>query len=151
MPNTPCLVRKGALVYCLGTRATVQDGENVERLLKSIGCVGRVEERLMDAVTGLSGSGPAFVYTFIEALTDGGVLMGLPRELSSQLAAQTVQGAAEMLQFTKRHPASLRDDVASPGGTTMAGIEALEVHGLRSAVIAAVRAATERSEELGSD
>jgi pyrroline-5-carboxylate reductase len=114
-----------------------------------VGVAVQVKEELLDAVTGLSGSGPAYVYMIIEALADGGVLMGLPRDLSLQLAAQTVAGSASMVLQTNVHPASLRDQVASPGGTTIAGIEALEEKGLRSALISAVRAATERARQLG--
>jgi len=121
----------------------------VEQLFGSVGFVGRVKEPLLDAVTGLSGSGPAYAYLMIEALSDGGVLMGLPRELSLRLAAQTLAGAAEMVLQTGAHPAVLRDAVTSPGGTTMAGLEVMEAAGIRSGLIGAVRAATERATELG--
>jgi pyrroline-5-carboxylate reductase len=112
--------------------------------------VVQVKEPLIDVVTGLSGSGPAYVYLVIEALSDAGVLMGLPRDLSLKLAAQTVVGAAQMVMETGRHPAMLRDEVTSPGGTTIAGIEALEEGAVRSAFFSAVRAATERARELGA-
>ena len=114
-----------------------------------MGEIFRVKEELLDAVTGLSGSGPAYVYLAIEALADGGVLMGLPRELALRLAAGTVAGAAAMVLERREHPAVLRDAVTSPGGTTAAGLEALEEHGVRAAFIGAVRAATERARELG--
>jgi len=149
MPNTPCLVGRGAAGYALGPGATVEDGGTVWKLLGSVGVAFQVDERLMDAVTGLSGSGPAFIYTVIEALADGGVRMGLPRQTATTLAAQTVLGAAQMVLATGEHPAVLRDRVTSPGGTTIAGIQALEDHGLRAAMIGAVEAATERSVELG--
>ena len=149
MPNTPCLVGRGASGYALGPGATAADGELVGSLLRAVGSAFAVEERLLDAVTGLSGSGPAFVYTMIEALSDGGVRMGLPRAVATALAAQTVQGAAEMVLTTGEHPAVLKDRVASPGGTTIAGLQALENHGLRAALMAAVEAATRRSVELG--
>lgn len=149
MPNTPALIHKGAAAYALGASATEQDGALAAKLFGAVGTVCRVKEALLDVVTGLSGSGPAYVYLMIEALADGGVLMGLPRDLALQLAAQTVSGAAGMVLETGDHPAVLRDMVTSPGGTTIAGIEALEANGARAALIAAVRAATERARELG--
>ncbi|MBI2823117.1 MAG: pyrroline-5-carboxylate reductase [Planctomycetia bacterium] len=149
MPNTPCLVASGASGYCLGPGATTADGELVGRLLAAVGRAYPVDESLMDAVTGLSGSGPAFVYMMIEALADGGVRVGLPRDVALALAAQTVRGAAEMVLATGEHPAVLKDAVASPGGTTIAGLAALESAGARAAMIAAVEAATRRSAELG--
>jgi pyrroline-5-carboxylate reductase len=114
-----------------------------------VGIVYRVREPALDAVTGLSGSGPAYVFTFIEALADGGVMMGLPRDIALDLAVQTVSGSAQMIRETGKHPAELREMVASPGGTTMAAIEILEARGLRHTVMSAVRAASERATELG--
>jgi len=149
MPNTPALVGHGAAAYALGRSATEDDAQLTERIFGAVGLIVRVREELLDVVTGLSGSGPAFVYTVIEALADGGVLMGLPRDLALKLATQTVFGAAAMVRETQEHPAVLRDHVTSPGGTTIAGIEALEQHGLRAALMSAVRAATDRSFELG--
>lgn len=149
MPNTPALVRKGAAAYCLGSRATQADGALTENLLGSVGLAIQVPERLMDAVTGLSGSGPAYVYLMIEALADGGVHEGLPRADALQLAAQTVIGAATMVLETGLHPAVLKDMVTSPGGTTIAGLRALEQGNLRASVINAVHAASSRSKELG--
>jgi pyrroline-5-carboxylate reductase len=149
MPNTPCLVGESASAFALGEQATEADGELVARLLGSVGKAFRVDEKLLDAVTGLSGSGPAFVYVMIEALSDGGVRMGLPRDVALSLAAQTVLGAAKMVLETGDHPAILKDRVASPGGTTIAGLQALESGGLRAALISAVEAATRRSVELG--
>ena len=150
MPNTPCLVGQGACGFCLGEKATAEDGRLVEQLLDAVGIVYQLEEKLLDAVTGLSGSGPAFVYVIIEALSDGGVRMGLPRSAATALAAQTVRGAAEMVAATGEHTGVLKDRVASPGGTTIAGLQALESGGLRAALMAAVEAATRRSIELGA-
>ena len=150
MPNTPALILAGASAFALGTQATEEDATVAQKIFGGVGVALRVKESLLDAVTGLSGSGPAYVYTIIEALADGGVLMGLPRELALQLAAKTVAGAAEMVLQSGTHPAALRDQVTSPGGTTIAGLEALEAGGLRSALISAVRAATERSAALGA-
>lgn len=150
MPNTPCLVGCGASAYCLGGKATPSDADQVAQLLAAVGIAYPVEERLIDAVTGLSGSGPAFAFVIIEALSDGGVRMGLPRPIATRLAAQTLRGAAEMVLSTGEHPAVLKDRVASPGGTTIAGLQALELGGLRAALIAAVEAATRRSIELAA-
>jgi pyrroline-5-carboxylate reductase len=149
MPNTPALVHKGAAAYAAGHSATADDAAIVEKIFSSAGIIFRVKEDLLDVVTGLSGSGPAYVYVVIDALADAGVLMGLPRDLSLRLAAQTVLGAAEMVLVTGLHPAQLKDQVTSPGGTTIAGLEALEGAGIRAAFLSAVRAATERSRELG--
>jgi pyrroline-5-carboxylate reductase len=149
MPNTPCLIGQSASGYCLGPRATPADGQLVAQLLGAVGRAYAVDEKLLDAVTGLSGSGPAFVYVIIEALSDGGVRMGLPRDVATALAAQTVRGAAQMVLETGEHPGVLKDRVASPGGTTIAGLAALESAGLRGTLMAAVEAATRRSIELG--
>ncbi|MDB6172204.1 MAG: Pyrroline-5-carboxylate reductase [Chthoniobacteraceae bacterium] len=149
MPNTPALVNKGAAGFSLGHQATSEDAAVTEKIFGSVGNAFLVKESLLDVVTGLSGSGPAYVFLIIEALADGGVLMGLPRESALKLAAQTVAGAAELVLQTGEHPAVLRDMVTSPGGTTIAGIEALEANGARSALISAVRAATERAREIG--
>jgi pyrroline-5-carboxylate reductase len=149
MSNTPALVAHGASAFALGPNATPADAVLVTKLLTSIGRGFQVDEKLLDAVTGLSGSGPAYVYVAIEALADGGVRMGLPRDVALTLAAQTVKGAAEMVLATGDHPGVLKDRVASPGGTTIAGLAALESGGLRAALIAAVETATRRSIELG--
>lgn len=149
MPNTPCLVGLSASAFCLGGAATAEDGKLVERLLSSVGIAFQLPEHLLDTVTGLSGSGPAFVYVMIEALADGGVKMGLPRDTALKLAAQTVLGSAKMVLETGEHPGALKDAVASPGGTTIAGLHALETGGLRGTLINAVEAATLRSRELG--
>jgi pyrroline-5-carboxylate reductase len=149
MPNTPSLVGKGASGFALGGAATADDGALVEKLLSTVGIAVQLPERLLDAVTGLSGSGPAYAFQMIEALSDGGVCVGLPRDVATRLAAQTLLGAAEMVLATGQHPAALKDAVASPGGTTIAGLHALEQSGVRAALINAVVAATERSQELG--
>lgn len=149
MPNTPALVGYGAAAYAVGDRATPEDAEIAKSLLGAVGLAIVVPERLMDAVTGLSGSGPAYVYLMIEALADGGVKVGLPRADALQLAAQTVLGAAMMVVETGEHPAVLKDMVTSPGGTTIAGLASLERDGLRAALIEAVTAATQRATELG--
>ena len=149
MPNTPALVGRGAAGFCLGIRATPEDAATARLLLGSVGVAIEVPERLMDAVTGLSGSGPAYVYLMIEALADGGVLAGLPRADAIRLAAQTVAGAAAMVIETGEHPAVLKDMVTSPGGTTIAGLAVLEAHGVRSALIEAVGTAARRATELG--
>lgn len=148
MPNTPALVGEGAAAYCLGPGVSPADEDLVRACLESVGVATRVDESLLDAVTGLSGSGPAFVYAIIEALSDGGVRMGLPRDVSTRLAAQTVMGAAKMVLTTGKHPGPLKDEVTSPGGTTIAGLHALERGGLRAALMDAVEAATRRSTEL---
>lgn len=150
MPNTPCLVGHGACAYCLAGTATASDGELVGQILGSVGIAFQVEEKLMDAVTGLSGSGPAFAYVIMEALSDGGVRMGLPRQIATKLAAQTLLGAASMVLSSGEHPAVLKDRVASPGGTTITGLQAMESGGVRAAMIAAVEAATRRSMELAA-
>lgn len=149
MPNTAVLVQKGASAYAVGEDVTGNDGAAVERIFTSVGRAFQVKEALLDAVTGLSGSGPAYVYLFIEALADGGVQMGLPRDLATNLAVQTVAGAAGMVAETMLHPAVLREMVTSPGGTTIAGLAELERGGLRVAVMDAVRAAALRARELG--
>jgi pyrroline-5-carboxylate reductase len=149
MPNTPALVGKGAAAYSMGGRCNGGDEETVRSLLGAVGLAVSLPEKLMDAVTGLSGSGPAYVYLIIEAMADGGVRAGLPRAEALQLAAQTVSGAAEMVLQTGSHPAMLKDMVTSPGGTTIAGLAVLEEKNVRSAMIAAIAAATARSAELG--
>jgi pyrroline-5-carboxylate reductase len=149
MPNTPCLVGEGAMAVSCGKVAD-SDLQMVLGWLEGLGVVRVVPEKLLDAVTGLSGSGPAYVYLLIEALSDGGCTGGLPRDLAGVLAVQTVLGAAEMVRETGEHAAVLREKVTSPGGTTAAGLFELEVGGVRAAVIKAVRAATERSKELGN-
>jgi pyrroline-5-carboxylate reductase len=150
MPNTPALVGVGAAAFARGSKATAKDAAMAQKILGAVGTADEVSEKLLDAVTGLSGSGPAYIYTVIEALADGGVLMGLPRATALRLAAQTVAGAAEMVLITGKHPAALRDEVTSPGGTTIAALEQLESHGLRNAMIQAVRAAAEKSKALGA-
>jgi pyrroline-5-carboxylate reductase len=150
MPNTPALVGAGASGYCLGPHARESDEAVVHSCVGAVGRAFRVPEPLLDAVTGLSGSGPAFVYVMIEALSDGGVRVGLPREVATALAAQTVLGAARMVLETGQHPGVLKDQVTSPGGTTITGLHALERGGVRAALIDAVEAATRRASELAA-
>ncbi len=150
MPNMPVLVREGAAALAGGSGVREEDLALARSMFEAVGRVVPVEERLMDAVTGLSGSGPAYVFLMIEALADGGVKAGLPRQAAEMLAAQTVLGAARLLLESGEHPARLKDRVASPGGTTIAGLHQLEIGGLRAALIAAVEAATNRSRELGA-
>ena len=149
MPNTPCLVGEGAMAVSGGTHVSKEDLHMVCSWLETLGIVRIVPEQMMDAVTGLSGSGPAYVYMMIEALADGGVLNGLSRAMALELAAQTVLGAAKMVMETGEHPAVLREMVTSPGGTSAAGLYALEKGGFRASVQAAVTEAAERSKELG--
>lgn len=149
MPNTPALVGASASGFACGKAATKSDAALAQRLLSAVGVAVEVKESLLDAVTGLSGSGPAYVYQFIEALSDGGVASGLPRDLATKLAAQTVLGAAKMVIETGEHPGALKDAVTSPGGTTIEGIHELEKGKLRGTVMNAVRAATEKSRKLG--
>ncbi len=149
MPNTPALVMEAATAVAPGAHATSDDVSLARRIFELVGNAHLVEEKLLDAVTGLSGSGPAYVLTFIEALSDAGVKNGLPRDIASGLAAQTVYGTAKLLLETHEHPALLREKVTSPGGTTIAGLHILEKEGFRGTVINAVDAATVRARELG--
>jgi pyrroline-5-carboxylate reductase len=150
MPNTPALVRAGATAFVASASCTGADRALARTLFEAVGIAWEAPaEALLDAVTGLSGSGPAYVFVFLEALSDAGVRMGLPRDAASALATQTVLGAARLAQETGRHPAALKDQVTSPGGTTIAGLERLEAHGFRAAVHEAVAAATRRAKELG--
>jgi pyrroline-5-carboxylate reductase len=150
MPNTPALVREGATAICANRAASADDRAAARNLFECVGlCWDAPREDLLDAVTGLSGSGPAYVFVFLEALADAGVRVGLPRDASAQLAAQTVFGAAKLAIESRRDPAQLKDQVASPGGTTIAGLERLEAGAFRAALYDAVAAATRRSKELG--
>jgi pyrroline-5-carboxylate reductase len=149
MPNTPALVGASASGYALGKAATKEDETLAQRLLSAVGLAVLVKEALLDAVTGLSGSGPAYVYLMIEALSDGGVAAGLPRDVATRLAAQTVLGGARMVLETGMHPGALKDMVTSPGGTTIEGVHELEKGAVRAAFINAVRAAADKSKRLG--
>lgn len=149
MPNTPALVGLSASGYALGKAAKPEDGALALKLLSAVGVAYQLKESLLDAVTGLSGSGPAYVYMIIEALSDGGVAAGLPRDVATKLAAQTVLGSAKMVLETGMHPGALKDMVTSPGGTTVEGLHELEKGGLRGTLINAVRAATDKSKKLG--
>jgi pyrroline-5-carboxylate reductase len=149
MPNTPALVGASASAFALGRSATNEDGQLVQKLLGAVGLALPVPESLLDAVTGLSGSGPAFVYLVIEALSDGGVAAGLPRDIATKLAAQTVFGAGKMALETGLHPGALKDMVTSPGGTTIEGVHELERAGVRGAFMNAVRMAADKARRLG--
>jgi len=149
MPNTPALISQGMIAYCTTPEFPPSKLAEVEKILEAAGRIDRIDEKYMDAVTGLSGSGPAFVYQFIEALADGGVLAGMPRDKALLYAAQTVLGSAAMVLKTGLHPGELKDMVTSPGGTTIQGIAALERSAFRGAVISAVEAAWKRAQELG--
>ncbi len=149
MPNTPALVGEGVSAICRGHHSSQEDLELVTQLLQGVGKVQVIDERQMDAATGLSGSGPAYIYTVIEALADGGVREGLRRDVAHALAVQTVVGAALMVRETGEHPAILRDQVCSPGGTAITGVSILEKKGLRTTLMEAVSAAAGRSRELG--
>ncbi|XP_062019226.1 pyrroline-5-carboxylate reductase-like [Rosa rugosa] len=151
MPNTPSAVGVAASVLSLGGAATEQDGDLIAELFGSVGKIWKADEKLFDAITGLSGSGPAYIYLAIEALADGGVAAGLPRELALGLASQTVLGAASMATSSGKHPGQLKDDVTSPGGTTITGIHELEKGGFRGILMNAVVAAARRSRELSQN
>uniref|UniRef100_A0A6M2DZ22 Putative pyrroline-5-carboxylate reductase n=1 Tax=Xenopsylla cheopis TaxID=163159 RepID=A0A6M2DZ22_XENCH len=145
MPNIPVMVGCGASVFTLGSAATEADEATTRSLMSAVGLCDVVPESLFDVVTGLSGSGPAYIFILIEALADGGVKMGLPRDLAYKLAAQTVMGAGKMVIETNQHPGKLKDDVTSPGGTTAAGLSFLETKGFRAAVQGAVEEACKRA------
>jgi pyrroline-5-carboxylate reductase len=149
MPNTPALVGASATAFALGKGALPGDGALAQKLFSAVGLAFQLKEQLLDAVTGLSGSGPAYVYMVIEGLSDGGVAAGLPRDVATRLAAQTVLGGAKMVLETGLHPGALKDMVTSPGGTTIEGVHELEKGKLRATLISAVRAATEKSRKLG--
>ncbi len=148
MPNTPALVNAGAFALCNETDLTAEEKAFAEKLFTSIGIVEWMSEKLIDTACGLSGSGPAFVALFIEALADGGVLEGLPRATAYRLAAQTVMGTAKLVMDTGMHPGQVKDMVSSPGGTTITGCQVLEEMGFRAAAIDAVQAATNKSRQL---
>jgi len=149
MPNTPSLVGAGACALARGEHASEEDLAVASRIFQAVGITTVVEENLLDAVTGLSGSGPAYIFLVIEALSDAGVKVGLPRYTALKLAAQTVLGSAQLLIETNAHPGQLKDQVTSPGGTAIAGLHTLEAGGLRTTLINAVEAATRRAKELG--
>ena len=149
MPNVCCTVLESASSYTLGTKATDEDRDTVKKILEAVGIAFEVPEEKIDAVTGLSGSSPAYVFMMIDALADGGVLMGLPRDMALKLAAQTVLGSAKTVLETGRHPEELKNSVCSPGGTTIEGVKVLEDYGMRAAFISAVQASAEKSKEMG--
>ncbi len=149
MPNTPALVGASATAYAPGKSALPEDTLLAQKLFSAVGVAFPVKESLLDAVTGLSGSGPAYAYLMIEGLSDGGVAAGLPRDIATRLAAQTVLGSAKMVLETGLHPGALKDMVTSPGGTTIEGLHELEKGRVRASLMSAVRAATEKSKKLG--
>jgi pyrroline-5-carboxylate reductase len=149
MPNTPALIGASASAFARGRAATAQDAALAQRLLEAVGIVFELKEPLLDAVTGLSGSGPAYFYAIIEALSDGGVAAGLPRDVATKLAAQTALGSARMVLETGLHPGALKDMVTSPGGTTIEGLHEMEKGGVRGVLISAVRAAACKARKLG--
>ncbi len=149
MPNTPCLIGEGAVALAADENVNAEELQEIKGLIEVLGEVVEVKEKDMDAVTGLSGSGPAYVYLFLESLIEGGVKAGLERKVASRLAVQTVMGAAKMMRDTGNHPAVLKARVTSPGGTTSAGLYELEERAFRSAVISAVTRACQRAGELG--
>ncbi|XP_059922312.1 pyrroline-5-carboxylate reductase 3 [Gadus macrocephalus] len=149
MPNLPCLLLEGALLFSRGSSAKPEDAALLSSLLQHCGLVEEGPEAWIDVHTGLSGSGVAFVYLFAEALAEGAVKMGMPSSLAHSIAAQTIVGAGKLLRDTGKHPAQLRSDVCTPGGTTIYGLHALEQGGLRAATMSAVESATERARELG--
>jgi pyrroline-5-carboxylate reductase len=151
MANTPCLVGEAATAFSLGEHARPEDSELVKAIFETVGLAIQMDEKHLDAVTGLAASGPAYVFLMIEALSDGGVKMGLPRRVATQLAAKTVFGAAKMVLEMKKHPGELKDMITSPGGTTIAGLHALEERAFRAALIEAVEAASRRAKELGKN
>lgn len=151
MPNVCCTVLESASSYTLGTKATADDAEKIRSVLEAVGMAIEVPEKDIDAVTGLSGSSPAYMFMIIDALADGGVLMGLTRETALKLAAQTMLGSAKTVLETGRHPEELKDSVCSPGGTTIEGVKVLEDYNLRAAMIAAVEASAEKSKLMSKD
>lgn len=151
MPNTPCLVSAGAIGLSFADGAPIELRRAVNELLQAVGVVEEVPESQLDAVTGLSGSGPAYIAVLIEALADGGVLAGLPRATAQRLAVQTVYGTAKLVADTAQHPAAVKDAVSSPGGTTITALSVLEERGFRGAIMDAVRAAAARARELSGE
>jgi pyrroline-5-carboxylate reductase len=149
MPNTPAVVGKGAAAICGGAAASERHLALTETILAATGLVVRVPEHLFDAVTAISGSGPAYAFYLIDAMAEAGVLLGLTRDLATRLAVATVEGAGALAADSREHPVVLRERVSSPGGTTVAAVAELDAHGVRAGVVAAARAAAERSRELG--
>jgi len=150
MPNTPCLVQSGVVVYSLSQHCKQEDGEKVQRLLETCGLVMQVQENQIDSMSSLMGCSPAWYYMVLEAMSDGGVKCGVPRAQSYALAAKAMEGAAKMVLQTGKHPGQLKDEVTSPAGSTICGVNALEQGGLRGVFINAVQAATDRNRELGA-